>query len=557
MKNSRKLSKLRILIVALLPVLVTSVSVAAAADLVGFSDGSAPTRQQFDLVNRARILPKAKSDFADDFSSGSINRSNYNRSEAIREIDRTQGMLHVYTGANNSTAGVNFTRTNNWITGSESHTVIEADVIITEIKFGSANHPAFAHLGGTFYSNSSTENGRLGHVFTQIKAGNKGNGFEVWGHMGVSKDVNFQTEDSLEPVEILAPGVASIGDSINLKIEYNGDNSFTFIAKVNGNSFTKTTQGPTKLNSATGMKRVGTGIDWDDENGVVDKSRASVDALFDNVKSSSGFFSSFSEDFSEDFINSSKWDGATEEKRIVVEVNEDKAVFMEATGDGDQRDVNLEIRDETNYLEADLMLSSRGNLQTGTRGLVRIQGQWYNDTFSSNYNGNEGDVYAHVIIDRTTDQNLVAKAYAERNDNSTGSDVTTLLDNEVFTINVQFDTFYKASIEFTGSSLIFIFSDERIVMPIDTAVNEPFFKTKRIRARVTQGAGTTVAYIDNVRTDKNAQFPDTDTTPEEEPTDNDNEETTTGGSSGSGAPSVLLLVLIFGFGIRKQLIRLI
>ena len=518
----------------------------ALSGQVGYDAGAAANRDQIDLINRSRNLNKAVSNFADDFSVGSINRSNYNRSEAIREIDTDKGMLHVFTGAYNTTAGVTFTRTNNWISGSETHTSIEADVIVTEVQFGSANHPAFAHLGGTFYSNSATVNGRLGHVFAQIKIGKRGDGFQVWGSIGKSLDSSFSKDEAMPDIIIVEGDSIKLGDTVSLSLEYNGGNSFTFSAKVNNKSFTKTiSNAPARLANAKGMKRIGTGIDWDYVGGVVDESPASVDALFDNVKTNGNIFGV--DDFSDSVIDGKIWKNdnrspARAETRIVETLNGNSVVRLETQGNGAQRDVNFEIRNETDFLEADLMLSSQGKLPSGTRGLVRIQGQWYNDSFASNYEGNTGDVYAHLIIDKTPTGDLVAKAYAGRMDNKSGS-VITELHNEQFSKSIAFDTFYKASVEFTGSTIRFTFDGQVIIMPIDTAVNKASFRTKRIRARVDKGAGKVVAFVDNIRTSTSAKLPE-ESTPNPDNSNNESPDgSDTSDTSGGGVPWAILLML--------------
>ncbi len=492
-----------------------------AVDLVGFHEGGAPDRSQIDLVRRSRLLSRADANFADNFSEGSLDRSRYNTPERIREIDTSQGMLRVFTGANNSSAGVNFTRTNNWILNSENHSSVEADIIITDVEFGSQNHPAFANVGGTFYSNSATSNGSLGHVFAQLKVGYRGNGLEAWAHIGTSLDSGFNTEEVNASETIVDPGVISQGDTVTARLEYNGGNSFTFEAVVSfasggSSSFSRTISGPTRVSSASSRKRVGTGIDWEDSGGVVDPTRVSIDALFDNVKTN-GFTR---DSFNNDFINTNTWLNA-EEYRVVEMVEGNSAVRMEAVSQNAQRDVNLEVRDNTDYIEADIMLDGRSDIPSGVRGLVRLQGHFYNDTFSSNFNGNEGDVYAHVILDRQSDGNLVAKAYAERSDNSAFTQTTTLF-SQAFSSSVDFNMFYPASIEFTGSSIIFTFNGEQKQMAVDTATNPAFFPTKMVRTRVTGGAGRTIAFVDNLRTSKSASFPS-------DPDDNGS-----GGDSGSG-----------------------
>jgi MYXO-CTERM domain-containing protein len=554
MLKTKKTPQISRLSKALFCALLLAQGNAFAVDLVGYHDNS----PGLDLLARSSIDLRASSSFADDFASKSLDRSRYSKAEVIREIDNAKGMLRSYSGAVNSGAGVNFTRTNNWIVGSESHTSVEADIVITEVKHGSANHPAFANIGGTFYSNSSTNDGQLGHVFVQVKLGYRGNGLESWVSIGTSKDSGFNTADELPPITIISPGEIAEGDTLHAKLTYNGGSSFGInftVTQASGGVSSSSTsfQGPTKKASASGRKRIGTGIDWDDSANSVDPSSVSVDALFDNV--STGGFKVLT--FDSPPINKSEL-LETEEYRAVQLLSDNPALRLEAfSSDSSQnadRSVDLQLKDPSDYLEADIMLASASNLPQGTRSRVRVQGHWYNDSNPSPTD-NVGEVYAHVAIERSSDGNLFANAYVSRSTdaNFTGAGEKQLL-SEVFSASVEFDQFYKAIITRTSDSLKLSFAGEEKIFPISTDAFAPFDPLKKIKARLQGGVGNTIAFVDNVRSDASVAFAPQPTTPTpEQPSTPDTEEESDSGGGGGGAfASFGLLVLLGALRLRRR-----
>ena len=181
------------------------------------------------------------------------------------------------------------------------------------------------------------------------------------------------------------------------------------------------------------------------------------------------------------------------------------------------------------------MFSSRSELDS-VRGLIRLQGQWYNDTYSENYNQNEGDVYAHIALEKQSAElggNYIATAFAGRLD-ANGNDAGSLFSVQ-FSTSVVPDTFYTASIENTSSALLFTFNGERQSMPKNTNNYLPFYPVKKIRSRV-YGRGRTVSYADNVRTNSTLVF-----TPDGE-SSTDGVDTGSSDSSSGGGGVILLLV---------------
>ena len=520
---------------------------ALAIDLAGVHDGSAPSRDQIDLIAKSRLLLK-EADFADNFASGSLDRSMYNRSEAIREIEN--GQLRAMTRAYNTTAGVNYTRTNNWVLNSESHSSVSADITITDLQFGSENHPAFANVGGSFYDSTSGDDGATGWVFAQVKFGAKGEGLEIWGALGTSLDAGFNQEEAQNPVTLVPPGVLAVGDTVRVTLEYNGRNSFNISAMILSDgggttNYQSSMTGPTRVTSVNSRKRVGTGVDWDDSGGVVDSSVVAVDAYFDNVQTN-GFVR---DQFSDTYIDDSQWQDV-EEYRVVTPYDGNNALRMDAIGDGSDRSTRLEIKDTTDYVETEMMVSSDSTMASDARGRLRIQGHWFNT--QGNSSDQIGDVYAHVQMDRGTDGGIDVTWYmGECTDATCNSE--TRIDGGSFG-TAQYDTWYPASIQYTGSEMVFEFDGEEVRRTV-AGGSDAFYPTKVVRSRISGGEGRFVTYIDNLKADELAQFGEEEDASTDTDTDSDTDQsgdTVEDTGSGGGAAFALLLAGLFGVARQRR-----
>jgi hypothetical protein len=139
------------------------------------------------------------------------------------------------------------------------------------------------------------------------------------------------------------------------------------------------------------------------------------------------------------------------------------------------------------YVETKAMIKSGSQLSPGAFGIARLGAEYYNDSFGpgsgSDYNGEEGQIWAENRLLLLDDGTLFATARIYRSDNADFSEATELF-KENFQTPINFDTYYTISIEFTGTELIFKCDGEIFTYAITTPTYDGLYPYIQLRSRV-------------------------------------------------------------------------
>jgi hypothetical protein len=139
-------------------------------------------------------------------------------------------------------------------------------------------------------------------------------------------------------------------------------------------------------------------------------------------------------------------------------------------------------------------IDSGTQLSTGTQGVGRLQGYYYNDRRGSgsgnDYNGYEGNVFVQIRLRYSSDGALSANAYVDRSDDANESSWTNLF-SHTFNSSISLDTYYTLSIRFVGNKLIFGCDDEVVEYTIDTPMYPAYGEHRTLRSKVYLDPGET------------------------------------------------------------------
>lgn len=176
------------------------------------------------------------------------------------------------------------------------------------------------------------------------------------------------------------------------------------------------------------------------------------------------------------------WEGNSEYVREVS----DGRLNMHVKGDGQRSTVTVAMP-QRYYVEAKVMIKSDSQILTGAQGVARIGSYYYNDTYGPgsglDYNEDEGGVWVDNRLILNDDGTLRARAMAWRSNDADGFDGETLF-MENFQSVINFDTYYRISIEFTGSELIFKCNDEILRYTITSPIYDSADPTIYLQSRV-------------------------------------------------------------------------
>jgi hypothetical protein len=166
--------------------------------------------------------------------------------------------------------------------------------------------------------------------------------------------------------------------------------------------------------------------------------------------------------------------------------------------------VGINSATSTDYLQAEIGVSSTSAIEGGASGYARIGGYFYNDSRGPGsglpHNGEEGDIFPYAGLVMGSDGNLQAVAYVVRSDDSQGTQWSRLFSHD-FSLPVSFDTMYTFSIEYTGSQFIFSCGGQTVQYSISTPTYEPSRTTRMLYSKIyadTGQKGMFDTFYDNV-----------------------------------------------------------
>ncbi|MCB1755863.1 MAG: hypothetical protein KDJ38_10095 [Gammaproteobacteria bacterium] len=278
----------------------------------------------------------------------------------------------------------------------------------------------------------------------------------------------------------------------------------------------------------------------------------------------------FAEDFSSGTIPAERFeiDKSGESDITVVD---GKARLTAVAPEGAAVNTRLLLLGETDYFEAEVVLSSESVTSGTGRSRVQMAGILYNDSAESGVDGHTGDVWAGISLGKDVDDSLWIFACLERSDDADFGATSALLLNENGNECVhlapplvpEMDKAYKVSIELDreAGKVSFTFDSETREYIINTPIFKSANESKEVRARREEGAGTTVVFVDNVRTSETAAFGEqnnggsgTDNGSTSTPESNENSGSD-GGSGGGGALAWLLLPILGVLWSRRLTLR--
>jgi hypothetical protein len=212
-------------------------------------------------------------------------------------------------------------------------------------------------------------------------------------------------------------------------------------------------------------------------------------ALFDNVRVKEAVEGNFQDydDFESAPLDQTRWQAL----EFVREISGDRLRLNAQADEAFEGAYVRSIYGTTPYLEAKIRVET-GSVVSGAPGRARLRGFYYNDTYGpGNYNGSQGDVFAYTGIKLAEGSPLSAIANIYRCHDSGGSDWREIFTHE-FSTEINFDTVYTFSIEFTGSSLIFTCDGETYTydIPTTTPIYPPSTgQQRRLESWVFAGTG--------------------------------------------------------------------
>jgi hypothetical protein len=419
----------------------------------------------------------------DDFSTGKLDGKKWRQRTYIREIvnEKFASKLGNRSPGMGAEVTPGYFRNHLPITSPDSVNAIECEISVEEVVLDSAaDARSGAMILGYFYNSKSTGNDDVGEgdIFAYLMIGKGRNEVE-----GLQAFWIVAERDSNGVDQVLPNGNGTINGfspsgtgPFTAKISYDGNKTFTFT--VDGN--TKIFEGPARERAALKkLKSLSTGI-----NAVNGSNNGYISAAFDNVKINDQ--SSIYDDFSavNGLIDLTKWDYM----EWLREVSDDGSLRLGGRWAESNRSYNTYFTEkDAPYIEAKALIESGTQLSTGTYGIGRLQGYYYNESKGSgsgqSYNQYEGDVFVQIRLRRNYDGSMSADAFVDRSNTADESDWTNLFAYN-FTVQIFPDTYYTLSIRFEGKKLIFSCAGETAEFNILTPIFPAYGEHRALRSRV-------------------------------------------------------------------------
>ena len=317
---------------------------------------------------------------------------------------------------------------------------IEADVTVVNSQLESdTTANAEVRLDGHFYNTLSSGDDMTGDVWAAVRIVENGSGLEADYIILESLDADFDTWKTWDSGTI-STGL-SYGQPYTLKVEYdNVLNKFTFTVDSISVSVFSTSLPEYSRNPVLQSWNLTAGIN-DAESGV-----NLIHALFDDVYINDTVY----DNFSTAPLDQTKW----KNPEIVREIDNGK-LLLTSHSTGDRQNTTLGFAEIHPYTEATVMIKSNSQLEDGDRGIARIDGYFYNDTYGpGSYIGKTGNVWVGFYLDYHSDGTLKACVSGDRSLNAEDTDSENIFYKEFF-VPIILNRAYKLSIHFDGSSFRF------------------------------------------------------------------------------------------------------
>jgi hypothetical protein len=382
---------------------------------------------------------------------------------------------------------------------------IECDIMLKEAALDPGeNSESFARVAGRFYNaqNSGTEKG---DIWAAISFGDRGNGLEAWWAISEATDDNGNNWENKGSGSLNHPGLL-YNQPYTVKIDYDGAREFSFTVADESDVFT----GPVRRGAEhTRYKALETIVYTEGGTG-----EGFVSASFDNVFTNASAY----DDFSTAPLDQANW----EEQESAREIKNGK-VRLVSHSRGDKETTRLYFSNISPYIEATVNIKSVSKIDSGDRGIARIDGYFYNDAHGPgsgfDYNGYQGNVWVGFYLNYYGDGTLTAACSGDRSLDAADTQRNHLFYRE-FNLPIVLDRDYQLSIQFTGRWLFFIIKDtvtgrmDVFSYEISTSVYEPYDKDISFCSRLygNSTGGHMTVELDDVYTDVAEPAPTFDAT---------------------------------------------
>lgn len=423
----------------------------------------------------------------DDFSGNYVESSKWYQRDFVREV--SQGKL--VTKVRNSIVEENV-RNTIALANPESVSTIQCDIAIMEATVDTGtNSMSFARIQGFFY-NTQGSGGATGDVIALLYIGDRGSGLEAWWDVYEADDDEQNDFSELGSGTLAVPGLA-YGTSYTATLEYDGDKNFTFTVEGVSASFIS---GPDRQRDpVTQHKGFRTGAYTDGGTGV-----GYVSATYDDVMINGASY----DNFASGPLNQTNW----QHLEFVRKIDNGK-VRLTSHSTGDRENTRLTFAENYPYIEATVKIDSNSTIESGDRGIARLDGYFYNEDFGpGNHIKYQGNVWAGFYLNYYDDGTLKATVYGDKSLDADESQWDSVFGGEL-NLPIFKGRDYKMSIHYTGSSLIFIIKDlvtgrmDFYVHKIETSTYEPYGEYRGLLSRVYgNGSGGYMAVdFDNIYVD--------------------------------------------------------
>jgi hypothetical protein len=386
----------------------------------------------------------------DDFSAGRIDTDKWRQKEQVRAVDTTTEVLKVVA---RSEAQGERNRSSFYFPNPERVAAVQVEVVVRELTpaaGSAANVQAEARLHGFFYSTQASPSGYTGNVWAGVGIqGGSGGLSAFWG-------VSEATSDDLSTNTELGSGVLVAAGSINADTPYilelvhdEAASQFRFaIYDAEGTELGSEVYTYTNRQAEAHMPFLALAA-------IAYHDSAYSDAEFDNVRTKSDPTAAYSlyDDFTR--FDETKWESNQFGRQIE---NGELVSVVQSFGERETNNLNLE--EMPSYLETKIAVSSQSAIDGGDLGVARINGYICNDTVpQAQQTGYTGNVWVNMAL-RDTGSSLEAACSLSKSLNDDESDWQEIWSRRFDAFDIQYDTAYTLSLEFTGLELIFRLSGD-------------------------------------------------------------------------------------------------
>ena len=424
----------------------------------------------------------------DDFSGNYINPQKWNQHELVIKV--ANGKLLSKVG---NSADVDDVRNITVFQNPASIDIIECDVIVFQAVLDTGtNSQSVARVDGRFY-NTLNDGTEKGDIWAGVFIGDQGNGIEAWWEVWEAIDDNGDSWEEKKIETLVVPGLA-YGQPYKVKIDYDGNNNFTFSVHGVSGSFTGLARQAAANAPYKGLETV---VYTDNGAG-----NGFVSASFDNVYINSQ--ASAYDEFSTTHLDQTKWQNL----EFVREIENGKVRLM-SHSTGERENALIGFSEISPYVEATVKIKNNSMIDPGDRGIARISGYFYNDTYGpGDHNEYEGNVWAAININYYGDGTLNAECTGLRTLDAADTQWDNLFYRK-FNLPIILDRTYKLSMRFTGSKLFFTCKDtvtgriDFYAYEISTPIYESYNQSMSLRSRVygDSTGGKMVVEFDDVYVD--------------------------------------------------------